>query len=51
MQFPFARSPGRPVSNRIIGLIGAAVVLITIAAAGLTVWDLRRRQSKAISRR
>jgi len=47
MQFPFARSPGRPVSNRIIGLIGAAVVLITIAAAGLTVWDLRQEAIKS----
>jgi PAS domain-containing protein len=47
MQFPFARSPSRPVSNRIIGLIGAAVVLITIIAAGLTVWDLRQEAIKS----
>ena len=39
----FASSGTRPVSNRCVGLIGMAVVLITITAAALTVWDLRQQ--------
>src|SRR5215470_9403610 len=43
----FAGREKRTVSNRIVGLIGTAVVLITIAAAGLTVWDLRQEAIKS----
>ena len=39
----FASSGRRPVSDRCVGLIGMAVVLITITAAALTVWDLRQQ--------
>jgi signal transduction histidine kinase/DNA-binding response OmpR family regulator/HPt (histidine-containing phosphotransfer) domain-containing protein len=43
----FVGSGSRPVSNRRVRLIGAAVVLITIAAGGLTVWDLRQQAIKS----
>jgi signal transduction histidine kinase/DNA-binding response OmpR family regulator/HPt (histidine-containing phosphotransfer) domain-containing protein len=39
----FYRRPGRrPPSHRSLGLIGVAVIFITVFAASLTVWDLRR---------
>jgi hypothetical protein len=31
-----------PSSNRRLNLIGIAVIFLTIAVAGLTIWDLRR---------
>jgi hypothetical protein len=44
----FFASLGRePSSNRRLNLIGIAVVFMTIAAAGLTIWDLRREAIKA----
>jgi signal transduction histidine kinase/DNA-binding response OmpR family regulator/HPt (histidine-containing phosphotransfer) domain-containing protein len=38
----FRRSGRQPSSNRRLGLIGVAVIAITVVAAGLTIWDLRR---------
>ena len=35
-----------PPSNRRLNLIGLAVVCMTILAAGLTIWDLRREAIK-----
>jgi two-component system, sensor histidine kinase and response regulator len=44
----FFASLGRePSSNRRLNLIGIAVIFMTIAAAGLTIWDLRREAIKA----
>ena len=44
----FFVSLGRePSSNRRLNLIGIAVIFMTIAAAGLTIWDLRREAIKA----
>jgi Cache domain len=38
----FARSGRPPPSKRHLAVISAAVVLITVVTAGLTIWDLRR---------
>ena len=44
----FFASLGRESSsNRRLNLIGIAVIFMTIAAAGLTIWDLRREAIKA----
>jgi hypothetical protein len=44
----FFASLGRePSSNRRLNLIGIAVIFLTIAVAGLTIWDLRREAIKA----
>ena len=46
MQF-FARSGCQLPSNRRLALIGVVVICITIAAAGLAIWDLRQDAMKS----
>src|SRR6266446_2702895 len=43
----FASLGRKRSSNRRLNLIGIAVIFMTIAAAGLTIWDLRREAVKA----
>ena len=42
----FASSGRQPPSNRRLTLIGIAVIIMTLAAAGLTIWDLRKEAIK-----
>jgi signal transduction histidine kinase/DNA-binding response OmpR family regulator/HPt (histidine-containing phosphotransfer) domain-containing protein len=42
----FASSGRQPPSNRRLTLIGIAVINMTLAAAGLTIWDLRKEAIK-----
>jgi signal transduction histidine kinase/CheY-like chemotaxis protein len=42
----YRRSARQHASHRRLGLIGIAVIVITVVAAGVTIWDLRREAIK-----